>query len=134
MMNTPAEKIEEFGKLCEDIYAWFLKEMGKPADFDLWHGRKATFWVLKDKKVKDAWLKAWRAKLGLDQIDFDYFLKGSNFYSGTARRASSSRTTEDIRNTPHPRHRPLHDPRLLARAAGNARLARTRPGATTAST
>lgn len=81
MMNTDAKKIEEYGQLCEKTYAWVLKEMGKPADFDLWQHRKATFWVIKDKKTRDAWLKAWRPKFGFDQSTFDFFMQGSDFYA-----------------------------------------------------
>jgi hypothetical protein len=82
MMNTDAKKIEELGNMCEKTYAWCLKEFGKPADYDIWQRRKATFWAIKDKKTRDAWLKAWRAKYGFDQATYDFFLNGSgNFYS-----------------------------------------------------
>jgi hypothetical protein len=98
MMNTPAEKIEEYGLLCESVYAWFLKEMGKPADFDLWP-RKATFWVLKDKKIRDAWLKAWRPKFGFNERGFDFLLNETvNFYTDLTA-AIVLEVTEDIRNT-----------------------------------
>jgi hypothetical protein len=98
MMNTPSEKIEEYGKLCEDIYVWFLKEVGKPADHPLWGGRKATFWVLKDKKVKDAWLGAWRAKLGFDNSTYDFFLKAGGNFSSDLLACITLEQNDDIRN------------------------------------
>jgi hypothetical protein len=83
MMNTPTEKIEEYGKLCEDVYAWFLKEMGKPADYELWP-RKGYIWAFKDKKIRDEWLKQNRARLGIAEKGLDYALTTGQFYSGVA--------------------------------------------------
>ena len=69
-----------------------------PADTTSGQDRKATFWAFKDKKVKDAWLKAWRAKLGLTKdADFDYFLQGGNLYSGNYAYFLLE-NNEDIRN------------------------------------
>jgi hypothetical protein len=97
MMNTPAEKIEEYGELAESIYAWFLKEMGKPADHPLWP-RKATFWVIKDKKMRDVWMKAWRSRFGFNDRTFEWLLEGTNFYTDLTG-VIVLEATEDIRNT-----------------------------------
>ena len=95
MRTRPAEKIEEYGKLSEDIYAWFLKEMGKPADYDLWQRTQGDVLGPQgqegqgrlDDGVARRSSASTRRTLRLPHA------RAANFYFGPPRRASSSSTT-----------------------------------------
>jgi len=60
------DRVDEFLKLCETIYAWFVKEMGKEENYLVFRGNKGMFWLLKDKATALEWYKHYRNKYSID--------------------------------------------------------------------
>lgn len=62
----PPEKVDEFGVLVEKVYDWFVKEMGKPPEFQVFRGNKGLMWILKDKNTALEWYKHYHTKYSID--------------------------------------------------------------------
>lgn len=66
MQQYQPDKVAEFGDLMEKVYAWFVKTMKKPPEFDVFRGNQGHIWVLKDKNAVMDWYKNYRNRYSLD--------------------------------------------------------------------
>jgi hypothetical protein len=56
----------DYADFVEKAYAWFLKTMKKPPEYQVFRGRKCFLWILKDKPTVLKWYENYRNDYSLD--------------------------------------------------------------------
>ena len=77
VQQYPPEKVDEFGKLAEKAYDWFLDFIGEAPDYNVFRGNKGNLYMLKDKNTALEWFKHFGPAAGLNDQFFQLMSKGS---------------------------------------------------------
>lgn len=100
VMHYDAAQIQEFLEICEQVYDWFLKEIGKDPDYELFGGNQGRIFVFKDTPTAMKWYEAFKNKYGLtDSWHTLMERSGGNVNSGKGLLGNITlRENKDIRN------------------------------------